>query len=403
MGAKPKIVILGGSFAGLAAAFELKHLLKDRAEVRVVSKERTFVFIPSLIWLVPGWRRAEQITFDLEKSLSEHGIDFIHTAAQRIDPKNKRVITGQGEIAYDYLVIATGPRMVWEAVPGLGPHGGYTHSACTLPHAIEAEKAWREFLRNPGPVVVGAVQGASCFGASYEIVLNLERALKKAGVRDRAPVTFITAEPFLTHFGINGFGSAQPMIEKFFQRLGIRWLTDNVVEKVTPGTIHTRDNGAIPFAYSILIPPFQGVQAIKDSPGVGNAMGFVPVNDSYHHVTLPNIYAAGIAVAVSPPAPTPVPCGVPKTAHMSEQMAAVAAHNIVADIQGGALKEVPFPKTAAVCVMDAGNQGVLMVTDRIFAPRKIQLLVPGPWSHWLKILLEKYLIWKLRTGRMQLP
>ena len=88
---------------------------------------------------------------------------------------------------------------------------------------------------------------------------------------------------------------------------------------------------------------------------------------------------------------------------MSEQMAATAAHNIAAEILGGPPKEVPFPQTAAVCVMDAGNQGVLMVTDRIFAPRKVQRLIPGPWSHWLKVFLEKYLIWKLRTGRMQLP
>ncbi len=403
MNAKPKIVVLGGSFAGLAAAFELKHKLGDRAEITVISKDRQFVFIPSLIWLVPGWRRGDQITFDLETAFSKHGIRFVQETAERIDPEGKRVITGSGEMAYDYLVIATGPRMVWESVPGLGPHGGYTHSACTLPHAEKAAVAWREFLKDPGPVVVGAVQGASCFGASYEIVLNLNRGLKKAGVKEKSPLTFITAEPFLTHFGINGFGSAQPMIEKFYKRVGIQWLTNNVVEKVTPGEIHTKDNGVLPFKYSILIPPFQGVKAVKDSPGVGDAKGFVPVNDRYQHVEIPNIYAAGISVAVSPPAPTPVPCGVPKTAHMSEQMAAVAAHNIAAEILGGPPKEVPFPKTSAVCVMDAGNQAVLMVTDSIFAPRKIQLLVPGPWSHWLKIFLEKYLIWKLRTGRMQLP
>ncbi|MBF0381677.1 MAG: FAD-dependent oxidoreductase [Magnetococcales bacterium] len=403
MKTKPKILILGGSFAGLAAAFELQHKLHDRAEITVISKERQFVFIPSLIWLVPGWRKPEQITFDLDSAFTSKGINFIQTAAQRIDPEAKKVITTNGEMEYDYLVIATGPRMAWETVPGLGPHDGYTHSACTLPHSVAAAEAWQEFLQNPGPVVVGAVQGASCFGASYEIVLNLNRALKKAGVKDKAPITFITAEPFLTHFGIDGFGVAQPMIEKFYKAVGINWLTNNVVEKVTPGEIHTKDNGVIPFKYSILIPPFQGVKAVKDSPGVGNAAGFVPVNDRYQHVDFPEIYAAGISVAVSPPAPTPIPCGVPKTAHMSEQMAAVAAHNIATDILGGEPKEVPFPETAAVCVMDAGNQGVLMITDRIFAPRKLQILIPGPWSHWLKIFLEKYLMWKLRTGRMQLP
>ncbi len=110
-----------------------------------------------------------------------------------------------------------------------------------------------------------------------------------------------------------------------------------------------------------------------------------------------------MAVAQKPPEATPVPSGVPKTGYMSEVMAKVAAHNIAAEITGGRPKEKPFAKIPALCIMDAGKQGVILLSDRIFRPRRIELLIPGPWSHWAKIAFEKYYMWKMRTGRSYLP
>jgi len=400
---KPRIVVAGASFAGLTAAFELKRELKDKAELTVIDRHSQFVFIPSLIWVVPGWRRAEQITFDLRSSLQSKGIRFVVAPVGRFDPERNRVITDQGEFEYDYLVISTGPHFDWDAVPGLGPHGGYTQSVCSLPHALEAGKVWQEFLKSPGPVVLGATQYASCFGAEYEMVFNIDRALREAKVRDRAPLTFITSEPFLGHFGIGGVGRGQQMVEMFFKWLKIDWITSAMTEKVTPGEIHLAGGRVVPFKYAIVIPPFKGVEAVRNSPGLGDGRGFIPVNDRYQHVSYKNVYAAGVAVAVKPPTLTPVPCGVPKTGYMSEVMAGVAAHNIAAAIMGKAPKALPFPDIKALCIMDAGKQGVILLSDRIFAPRKHELLIPGPWSHWAKLWFEKYFLWKMRTGRVYLP
>ncbi len=398
-----RIVVLGGSFAGLTAAFDLKRELGERAEVTVVARQPQFVYIPSLIWVVPGWRTAEDVTFDLRGALEPKGIRFVHAVAERIEAERNAVLTDQGELLYDYLVVATGPAFDWEAVPGVGPHGGYTQSICSLPHAQAAQKAWEAFLRDPGPVVLGATQWASCFGAEYEMVFNVDRALRKAGVRDRAPITFITAEPFLGHFGIGGMKGGRTMLEMFYKLLRIRAISNVATEKVTPGEVHLSDGRVVPFKYAIVIPPFKGVAAIRNSPGLGDARGFVPVNDRYQHPTFPNVYAAGVAVAVKPPEATPVPCGVPKTGYMSEVMAKTAAHNIAVAIKGGTPRELPFADIKALCVMDAGSQGVVLVANRIFKPRRFELLIPGPWSHWVKVLFEKYYLWKMRTGRSWLP
>lgn len=419
---KPNVTVIGGSFAGLTAAFEIKRLLKHIVDVTVIARQDQFVFIPSFIWIVPGWRRPEQLTFDLKSALESKNIQFINATLLEIKPEQNTVVTANaGNFKYDYLVISTGPHFDWDEVPGMGPDKeGFTQSICSLPHAIEARKAWKEFIKDPGPVVLGSTQYASCFGAEYEIAFNIDRALRESKIRDKVPVTFITAEPFLGHFGIGGMGKGQQMVEWFFKKLKIDWVTNAAIKNVKPNEINLVDGRTIPFKFAIIIPPFKGVQAIRNSQGIGDERGFVTVNSRYQHIIYKNIYAAGVAVAVKPPPgpPPPVPCGVPKTGYMSEVMAKVAAHNIVADIESRDNnhelassssdhhhhhEELPFPQIHGLCIMDAGKQGVIMISDRIFAPRKYQILIPGPWSHWAKILFEKYYLWKMKHGVTYLP
>lgn len=416
-----RIVIVGGSFAGLTAAFELKRLLGDTARVIVIDKSDRFVFIPSLIWVPFGWRQIEDISFSLAPVLSRHGIEFVHAAAEEIDPKQQIVRTRAGDVAYDYLLIATGPHVDYSVVPGLGPHGGYTVSICNAEHALHARAEWEKFLRNPGPVIIGATQGSSCYGAAYEFVFNLEYALRQVGLRKQVPITYVSSEPFLGHFGIGGLGAGRPMTEWFFRYAKIDWALDAVLDRVEPGRVVFKQgklfrsdgqNGtpedlrgqSLPFSYAMLIPPFLGVEAVRRS-GLGNARGFIVVDDYFRHTQYPNIFAAGVAVAVAPPAPCDAGCSVPKTGYISEVMAKVAARNIVASLRGQPLTPKPTTELDAKCIMDAGNQGIIMFTDRIYKPsgRKIELLIPGPWGHWAKVWFEKYFLWKMRTGRVQWP
>ena len=423
-----EIVVLGGSFAGLTAAYELKRQLRGRARVTVIDRNDRFVFIPSLIWVPFGWRTPEQISFPLRPSLERKGVEYLQATAECIDPARQVVeVTvkseggGRQEVPYDYLLIATGPHVDFDVVEGLGPHGGCTQSICTAEHAVRAGAAWREFLKDPGPVIVGATQGAACFGAAYEFAFNLEYALRKAGVRDKAPVTYVTAEPFPGHFGIGGMRWAKEMTEWFFRHTGIDWALDAVIDKVVPGEVrfrkgslhHAADKGAapedlagrgLPFKYAMIIPPFMGVEVVRRS-GLGNERGFVVVDDYFRHLRHPNVYAAGVCVAVAPAAPCEAGCAVPKTGYISEVMAKYAAHNIAAAITGRSPKPKPAGEIDAKCILDAGNEGILMYTDRVYAPkrRKWEVLIPGPWAHWGKLLFERYFMWKMRTGRVNWP
>lgn len=400
---RPRILILGSSFAGLNAAFDLKRTLGKRAEVTVMNRDARFLFIPSLIWLVPGWRTPDDISFELAPILKKKGIGFIQATADTIDPVAKTVSSGADRYPYDYLLVATGAHWDYDAIPGLGPHGGYTSSVGTLDEALMARDAWQALLKDPGPVVMGTAPGASCFGAEYELTFNLELALRKANVRDRAPVTFVTPEPYIGHFGMGGLGDSRALSERLFAGCHIEWLANTAIERVTPGEIHLAGGKTLPFKFALIMPSFRGADVVRNSPGVGNERGFVPVNSRYQHTTYPEIYSAGVAVAVKVPEPTAIPTGVPKTGYMSELMAGVAAHNIAAAITGGAPEDLPFADLHALCILDAGRQGMIMATDRIFAPRQREILLSGPWSHWSKVLFEKYYLKRMRTGRNYLP
>ena len=396
---RASVVVVGSSFAGLTAALETKHLLKDRVDVTVVDQRDHFTFIPSLIWVPFGKRDAGDITFPLEPMYRKQGIQFVHDRAKRFDLTNRIVETSRASIAYDRLVIATGPRLAFERIPGLGPEQGHTQSVCTLDHALETRRAWREYLTAPGPIVVGTAQGGSCFGASYEFLLNTRYQLAKAGLANQ-PVTFITSEPFLGHFGLGGVGDSERRVEQLFNRLGIRGLPNTSIDSVSDGEIRLGSGEVLPFAFSMIVPPFTGVDAVTGTDGLANPAGFIPVTAEYRHPDYPDVFAAGVDIAIAPPQQTLVPTGVPKTGHMSEHMAKIAATNIAADYGVGQHEQVPIDELGAICILDAGNTGLAIKTDRVLGNGQHTHILSGPQAHWAKVAFERVFLAARKHGSL---
>src|SRR5690606_34735558 len=151
------IVVLGAGIGGMSVAYELRGTLGKEPAITVVGEGELFSFTPSNPWVAVGRRTPAQVQLQVPAPLARHGIGFEPVGAGRVDPSRNRVVLRDGrELAYDHLVIATGPRLAFDEVPGLGPDGGHTHSICTTAHAASAWEAYQAFLRNPGPVVIGA-------------------------------------------------------------------------------------------------------------------------------------------------------------------------------------------------------------------------------------------------------
>jgi NADH dehydrogenase FAD-containing subunit len=398
-----RALVIGGNFGGLTAALELKHELGADIEVTVVSASDRFLFNPSLIWLPFGKRNAAGITFPLEPTFDAHGIEFVHAEVTAIDPAARTVATTGGSYEYDYLVVATGYRNNFDIAPGLGPDG-HAQTITTLADAERAGEAWRNFLDDPGPVVIGATQGASCFGAAYEFLFNTAHQLRKAGLHKKVTLTFVTAEPFVGHFGIGGLPGGEKLLRMFLKKEGIMAMTGMAFEEVTPDKIKLTDGTGVPFRYAMVVPPFIGQDVIRATPELSDEKGYIPVHDTYQSKAYPEIYAAGIAAQVPVPWQTAVPIGIPKTGFPTEAMAKVAARNIVAAIKGQPpVSHKDFGDMAAVCMMDAGSNGVMILADHMLPPRKAAIMIPGPQVHAMKVAFEKYYLWKSRHGYIRLP
>ncbi|MHB1382273.1 MAG: NAD(P)/FAD-dependent oxidoreductase, partial [Thermoleophilia bacterium] len=208
---------------------------------------------------------------------------------------------------------------------------------------------------------------------------------------------------FLGHFGIDGMTGGETMIKAFMKMFKINYITNNEIDEITPDRFLLKSGRELPYKYSMIVPPFNGASFVKESEGLGDEKGFIPTDDSYRHDRYPDIFAAGLAVAVAPPWTAPVAMGVPKTGFPSEVTAKVAARNIVKLINGDTeLEHKEMGKIPGLCVMDAGHKEVIILSNHLLKPRQLAIMIPNPLANIGKRLLEKYFLWKTRTGRAHL-
>ena len=369
------IVVLGAGLGGTIMAYEMQSKLRREDRLTVVNLGSVYSFIPSNPWVAVGWRDREEISVDLTKRLSRRGIALRPEGAKRVHPAENRIELNDGStIDYDYLIIATGPDLAFDEVPGLGP-AGYTQSVCHIDHATAAKDEVDRLMKKPGPVIIGAVQGASCYGPAYEFAFILDTALRRARIRDQVPITFVTPEPYIGHLGLDGVGDTKSLLESAMRERHIKWITNTRVTSVEDGTMHVEevnDDGSakaahdLPFAFSMMLPAFRGVPAVSEIEGVGK---------------------------------TPLPVGVPKTGFMIESMVTATAENIAALLRGEQPKAVATWN--AVCLADFGDEGIAFVAQPQIPPRNVNWSSQGKWVHAAKIGFEKYFLHKVRQGKSE--
>ncbi|MDP2014314.1 MAG: FAD/NAD(P)-binding oxidoreductase, partial [Actinomycetota bacterium] len=285
-----RTVILGAGIAGHTAALHLRRQLGKEHEVIVVSPNSQWNWIPSNIWVGVGQMSVKQVTFPLAPVYERKGIDFHQAFAIELhgegDAAHMRPYVtvrytdsareGQtGELEYDFLINATGPKLNFAATPGLGPDQ-HTWSVCTADHASKTAKEFTQVVHRlksgqRQTLLIGMGHGTcTCQGAAFEYTFNVERELVKEGVRDLAEVIYITNEEHLGDFGMDGmnFGhkgdviSSQSFTESIFRERGVKAIMSAHIDYIEAGLAHYElvdgTKGAQSFDFAMLLPPFRG-------------------------------------------------------------------------------------------------------------------------------------------------
>ncbi|MCA9783072.1 MAG: FAD-dependent oxidoreductase [Candidatus Cloacimonetes bacterium] len=406
-----RIVIVGAGFAGQTAALYLGHRLARDHQVTMINASDQFYFIPSFVWVGTGRMAPHRTHFPLAGVYKRFGIRLEVGRAVEVNPVSGWVRVERHDapdlrVEYDQLLLATGPRLNFDATPGLGP-GRHSQSICTLSHAVEASHAYleevarlergerRRFLIGTGH------PGATCQGAAFEYICNIHRDLVARRLRDRVDLRWLSNEAELGDFGIQGLEmvkggtrlSSEQFIGAAFRDMGVSWQVRTGVTGLDAGVAHWRDyedhEGETPFDFAMLIPQFTGVP-LKVSGDAGedlsstllNPAGFVLVDGiyglpwselaqrpeawpaQYQNPTWRNIHAAGIAFAppgpISRPHVTPggfsITAAPPRTGMVSGIIGRLVALNIADKLQTGhSPHSERMSEMAAACIASMGD------------------------------------------------
>ncbi|KAG7374689.1 FAD-dependent pyridine nucleotide-disulfide oxidoreductase [Nitzschia inconspicua] len=449
-GHSPKhVVIVGGGIGGLSTAFDARHILHKDDKITVVSDRPHFEFTPSNPWVAIHKRTPQEIRLNLEAILPHHNIDFVHAKATRLDTEENLLTvesdTGDGnrKLQYDYLVIATGPRLAFEEIPGLNELRLENHdllhdenivaSICETDHAMHAAQAIDRLIQNPGPIVVGAVQGASSFGPLYEYALLLKYYLHKKGsaaLKEQCPISVVTSEPYIGHLGLQGAGQSKEILTKLLEKNNIDWYTNCKVSEVnkdgvkiefheeeqmetsdSPNMMTGIKTKFLPSKLTMLIPPFRGVKLWQQTPGLTDDKGMILVDQHQQSISYPNIFGVGVCVHLDPVEKTLIPTGPPKTGYMIEFMGTACVRNIRALMDESDSLQAERSATAehtrpsfhvpilnGLCITDFGDEGAIFLTLPQMPPRRTDLTIEGKIGTMAKMAFEKYFLFKIQTG-----
>lgn len=263
-------------------------------------------------------------------------------------------------------------------------------------------------------VQVHPPQQRNGYGRPRQLAIHIKRTsavdtdLRRRKLRDKVPMTYVTAEPYIGHMGLGGVGDSKGLLESELRQRHIKWVTNARVTSVESDKINVEqldDHGqlqqthALPFTFSMLLPSFAGIDALQGIDGLVNPGGFVLIDAYQRNPKYPNIFAAGVCVAIPPVEVTPVPTGAPKTGLMIESMVSAIARNLRDELAG---KPVRARATwNAMCLADMGDRGFAFIALPQIPPRNVTKSMTGKWVHLTKVAYEKYFLRKMRKGHAE--
>ena len=291
-GSRPNILVLGGGFGGLEAAFYLRMKLEDRADITLVSDRDYFLFKPNTIY-IPFGLDPEKLMVGLERPTRRKKIAFIKDRVREVDPDAKKVSTEGRELSYDFLVVATGANMRPEEVPGLAEHA---QTIWTPREMLELRLALYDLLEaaregHNKRVLFLVAPNNKCAGPLYELVFMLDTWLRRKKVRANVDITWSTYEQSY----IQAFGPRlHEVVTSEFERRVVAGHTEFAAEQVEDGEVRYSNGEVLPYDLLVAFSPYVAQMNYPTFPG--DDRSFLQTDLATRQVEgHPDVYAVGDA------------------------------------------------------------------------------------------------------------
>lgn len=376
------VVILGGGFAGLTAARTLGQRLNPEHRILLINDQPSFVFRPGLIWVAAGLRQPHQISVPIERLLGRHRVHFLLSPVRHVDLARRRVVTDGRIQGYDYLLLALGAHLHFDAIPGLSQHA---HTVMT-PEQARVTAAAIEGFRG-GEMVMATAPETPCVATAYEMAFLLDVQLRRRGIRQRTRITLVTYEETLLSPG--GPHASQLVAQRLEER-GIGYRLGARLSGIGPGVVGLAGGTLLPSDFTLVVPDYRGHDAVEagltaeDRRQAASQKGFLLTDDTMRSVQYPNVFVAGDAADFAGP----------KSGHIANLQAGVAAHNLAVAITGRGRSRTFRPEI--LCAMDFGGGQGMFVWRKDGAPGDFSFR--GRLPRLMKTGFEKYYLTRVRAG-----
>lgn len=393
-----KVLVLGARFGGLTSAYTLKRLVGNKADIKVINNSRFSYFRPALPHVAVGVLEEKDVRVDLATALPSKGIQFQQGTVEKIDASSGLVYYtkpdgSKAEEDYDYLIIALGAHLGLELVKGWETYG---YSVCEIDYALKLREALANFKggtiaigsgyfyqgKNPKPKVPEyyvPVADAACEGPVFELSLMLTGYFKKKGLLNNVKFVVFSPGEYLSDLS----STSRKIVRDMYRQMGIELVDNFRIKEIREHEIVDESGKTIKADLTILIPPYTGNPALKNSTkDLVDDGGFVPTDMNMVSIKYENIYAVGDANAIT----------IPKLGYLAVKTGNVAAQHLANRLGVSTKIDTYYP--TIICVADNPFEGFgVAVKDDTWYKGNTSLAIPSPLNHLKKELFTKYFMW----------
>jgi sulfide:quinone oxidoreductase len=384
------VVVLGAGVGGLSTASRLRELLEDEDRVILVDRSFEGVLGLSLLWVLRGWRSAEEVRVHPTQDALP-GIEMVTAETEAIDLDRRVVTTDAGELPYDALVIALGAAVNPGRVPGLQEalDKGVASEFYSLEGAEDLHAKLQDLETGRLVFLVAGVP-FKCPAAPFEAAFLAADLLRSRGVGDEVTIDAFTPDPFPMPVAGPVVGNA---LVEMLHTHDIGFHPNKTVERIDLDSqeVVFADGAREKFDLLAVVPPHEPSPAVA-STGLGPA-GWIPVDARTLATKADGVWALGDATVITLPNGKPLP----KAAVFAEGEAEVVATG-VARYLGRDAPETRFAGDGA-CYVEVGDRQAAKGAGNFLEPPAPAVTLQPPSQQFHQEKVDQEADWLERWNR----